>query len=567
VAASLLENLQYRLLYSIHTPNNKQKSRISDFIIKLKYFKFQLCCYRIIIVYNLIIIILIGTMASSLRKRHTRSSAAAEEEEERSSLATTLLQQTIRDNGQNYDDDNAGPSLADIDRSMRYGSLYTVVAWLALVATLYSYVDHQHYERLEGAERITAIIAFGLLSVNLAVRTLPLLLPTGGAFLFDAPTASPQYASGIVIGGVTTQLIAIFTDGAMAFTSVPVLVDPILGQRVSLLRWAEFCTLAFLVTFLTEVFGVRDKDKRALSIPLIHALCQGLSTAVGLLFPYCTSKKVWYTLLAISCSLFSVIFPRLHYKQQAFSSMKTGRTFHEAILYDRARLSLKMLKACTICWTLFPVVFFMSGFILPALVPPSSLWRNPAIPMVCEAALDVICKLVQMNVIMDVHCGVFDDPDSVRALQRLVEVKDAIGEQKWATAHDVIIISVRQFSGNVTSMVSPADYLFDNKNNTTNNTTTKSKDSLVFSLGYEHFNSIQQQQLAEDHAVRPIIVTGTSPDDATKLGSLGGLVVRAWHQTKLPRATLQHTVVDMTCQAEVTRLEEHLMVIVVQGLE
>jgi hypothetical protein len=234
-----------------------------------------------------------------------------------------------------------------------------------------------------------------------------------------------------------------------------------------------------------------------------------------------------------------------------------------------------MLKACTICWSLFPVVFFTAGFILPALVPdPASLWRHAAIPMVMEAILDVISKLVQMNIIMDVHSGVFDDPDSVRALQRLDEVKDAIGVEKWMTAHDVVIISVRQFSGNVTSMVSPASCLFPNNhantiNGNTTTTTSKEDDSLVFALGYEHFHDTQQQQeLSEDHAVRPIIVTGGGAD-AAKLHSLGGLVVRAWRQqTKHPRATLQHKVGgNRTCQAEVTRLEEHLIVIVVQGLE
>ena len=81
------------------------------------------------------------------------------------------------------------------------------------------------------------------------------------------------------------------------------------------------------------------------------------------------------------------------------------------------------------------------------------------------------------------------NPDSVRALRRLDEVKDAIGVEKWMTAHDVVLISVRQFSRNVTSMVSPAGCLFLN-NHTINSNTTSSKeyDSLVFALGYAHFS-------------------------------------------------------------------------------
>ena len=79
-------------------------------------------------------------------------------------------------------------------------------------------------------------------------------------------------------------------------------------------------------------------------------------------------------------------------------------------MYDRARLSLKMLKACTIYSRLSFPWYFHVGIILPALVLDlASLWRNPAIPIM-EAILDVISKLLQMNIIMDVHSGVFDDP-------------------------------------------------------------------------------------------------------------------------------------------------------------
>jgi hypothetical protein len=364
----------------------------------------------------------------------------------------------------------------------------------------------------------------------------------------------------------------------MAFGRVPVRLDSVLdNKRVSVLRWAEFAALAFLMTFLTEAFGVHhqhdrdDKDKQqqrkgALSIPMMHALCQGLSTLVGMLFPYCPNAPTWYTLLLISCGLFSVIFPRLYSKQAAFRAMKPGRTVQQAMLYDRAGLSLKMLQACTICWTLFPIVFFLSGFVVPYFLPPSSVFRDPALPMICEALLDILSKVVQMNVIMDVHNGVFNDQDGARALQRLHEVKEAIGE-KWLTANDVVIISVRQeFSGTVTFMVSPSTTLVV-PSKQGRGSADEADESLVYSLGYKHFrnNNDDDDDYPSDHAVRPSILSGECAD-MRRLSALAGLVVRSWNAKALPRATLSHNVDCVPCDAEITRLEEHLLVVVVRGL-
>ena len=141
------------------------------------------------------------------------------------------------------------------------------------------------------------------------------------------------------------------------------------------------------MTFLTEAFGVHGKHKRALSIPFVHAPCQCLSTTVGLLFPRCPSKQVWYTLLALSCSLFSVILHRLHSKQQAFFGMKPDLS-RGHVVRSRSIVAQNAQGVYHLLDSLSRGIF-TSRFILPALVPdPASLWRNPAIPMVMEAILD-----------------------------------------------------------------------------------------------------------------------------------------------------------------------------------
>jgi hypothetical protein len=509
-----------------------------------------------------------------------------EEHEEENNSNRAALFETLT----NTRDGDASLELEDIDRSMRRASLMTLASWMVLVAFAYGSVPRDSWQRLEGAERISALCAFVALTLSLVARIGPLVLEQVAPILIGGASINHfssrrLYFSGILIGGITTQLVAIATDAMMAFGRVPVLVDPVLQTRVSVLRWAEFATTAFLMTFLTEAFGFRHKHRKALSVPMLHAICQGLATFCGLFFPYCPGKVSWYTLLVIACCLFSVIFYRLRQKENLFQKMSVGRTLNEAISYDRARLSLRMLRECTICWTLFPIVFFTSGFILPSLAPASSPFRDPAIPMIFEALLDVLSKLLQMNSIIAVHTGVWDDPDGVRALQRLEEVKDALGET-WATSNDIVILSVRQqFSGTVTSMVSPpSSSSSSSPTHTTpgdggNNEQQPDQTPLVFSLGWEHFsgNTIRPT----DHSVRPSIVSGgdgggfattNNNNNMPHSSALAGLVVRAWDakelmdqttQTTTPR-TLFHDLKTTRCHVEIRLLEDDLLVVVVR---
>jgi hypothetical protein len=458
--------------------------------------------------------------------------------------------------------DPASPSLTDIDRSMRHASVLTLSIWILLVVFAYKSVPETSLEKLQGAEQMSALFAFVVMTGNILVQLGPQLLrkivplPGGGGIFFDAPQS---HFSGILLGGMTTQIVAAITNALMAFCRVPILIDPILNKRVSVLRWAEFSALGFLITFLTEAFGVRDARKEALSIPWLHASCQGLATLCGMLFPYCSSKKSWYTLLFFAVFLFSVIFPRVMQKEKEFRRMKLGRTVDEAILYDRARLSLRMIHSCSICWTMFPVMFFLSGYILPAISPPSSPFRNPALPMIFEALMDIFSKMVQMNVIIDVHEGVFDDRDGTRALQRLEEVKIAIGE-KWDTAQDVVIISLRQeFSGAVMSMVNSSIALFPRKKPDTQ------EKSFVFSLRSQDVSSLTHDFDKTDFSIQPTIVSGTTGAHMQRLSDMAGLIVRAWNTSASPHANLSHDVGNVVCDAEITKLEENLRVVVVRG--
>eukprot|EP00978_Attheya_sp_CCMP212_P043142 scaffold276150_cov42-Attheya_sp.AAC.1 len=131
--------------------------------------------------------------------------------------------------------DPASPSLTDIDRSMRHASILTLSIWILLLVFAYTSVPETSLEKLQGAEQMSALFGFVVMTGNLLVRIGPHLLrkimpiPGGGGIFFDAPQS---HFSGIVLGGMTTQIVAAITNALMAFCRVPVLIDPILHKRV-----------------------------------------------------------------------------------------------------------------------------------------------------------------------------------------------------------------------------------------------------------------------------------------------------------------------------------------------
>ena len=73
-----------------------------------------------------------------------------------------------------------------------------------------------------------------------------------------------------------------------------------------MLRWAEWCVLAFTMTFLVESIDSRD-----LRSPLMSAASQSVSTFCGLLLPLCPSLSLWLPTCALSFILYFYIWERL----------------------------------------------------------------------------------------------------------------------------------------------------------------------------------------------------------------------------------------------------------------
>ena len=351
---------------------------------------------------------------------------------------------------------NSNVSISLVDHSFRLLSLLTVAVWLTLLSVVYTVAPRESMVVLEGWERTAPTIAFAVLLVGTLSWILPLLYRGNG---LSGSSRGGEGLSGILVGGLTVQCIALLTELFMATIPTPVMYDPVTGTKVHLLRWCEWTPLAFLMTYLTEATDVPKGGRegwKSLRVPLLHGACQGLSTLCGLIFPFCHGVIDWTLWMILSCLLFVVIYFRLAYKRRAFQGMDKGTTVDDIETYARGRLSLGLLWTCTVMWSVLVLAYFVYSLVplLYADAANEDRWFHPtgSLTMISEAALDVLLKVVYMKIIVNVHDTVFDD--AARAERRLKELREMMSVV-WDSSSDVIVVSVRGAKGVVTTMVSP----------------------------------------------------------------------------------------------------------------
>jgi len=336
-------------------------------------------------------------------------------------------------------------NLGLVDYTFRLFSALSVLVWIILVGIIYTVVPSDELRYMEGMERTAPVVAFAVLTVSALGWIVPPLLRQGVR----------RTMSGIMVGGLTVQVVALLTELMLFTLPVPVRTDPVTGVRVHLLRWCEWTPLAFLMTYLTEATDVPREsavDWRAVRAPLVSGLCQGLSTLCGLIFPFCRGYVDWTLCMVLSFALFVVIYFRLAYKVRRFRGMEKGTTVDDIETYERGRLSLGLLWSCATMWSVMVASYFMYSF-APMFVPEGSLLKHGALTMASESFLDVLSKYVYMQIIVKTHDSVFDD--AARTERRLKELREVMSVV-WDSSSDVIVASVRGTRGIVTTMISPA---------------------------------------------------------------------------------------------------------------
>ena len=328
---------------------------------------------------------------------------------------------------------------------------------------------------LTGVERKAPMIAAMLIGTSVFGTALPLFIK-----------GKVKNISGVIVCAILVHCIAFTTDVLLAYFPTPVFLDQVSGTKVYLLRWCEWAPLAFLMTFLTETCSIDDgktaadqmttsglttmlsavqsnddsidsmglrrsptinenernsaysgrikadlkkMTRKALTPAYSLAWCQGLSTFCGWLFPFCPGPISWTITMITSCGLYLMIFHRLHYRKIAFKNMVEGSTIAEQELYHWARLSLGLLKACTLMWTVLVVAYciYTCG---PMVLPESSFVNSIGFGMICESIIDVLFKSVYMLIIMDVHDTIFDK--SARSERRLEELRQVSSSLLYA---------------------------------------------------------------------------------------------------------------------------------------
>jgi len=496
--------------------------------------------------------------------------------------------------------------ISEIDYRIRCVSKISILLWIIMVCVSFA-VGYKtgRLEKLVGAERLSCMIAALLLGMSYISISLPLIY-----------RGKKRASSGVFVGALVIQSIAIFTDVMMAFVPVPVMIDPVSGSRVFLLRWSEWAPLAFMMTFMTEASDSPHSQQRSISthddlspvseqssldgklrakkiaeIAIQNASCQSLSTLCGWFFPFCPGTKSWLLLLFVSSALFLHLFYRIQIRTRAFAQLTKGESVDDIEMYQWAKLSLKLLYICTVMWSLLVILFMFYSF-GPLYFTQLSSKEGGSLTMCFECAFDVLSKALFLLIIVDVHDNTFD-PGS-RAQRRLEELRQMMGVV-WYNSSDVIGISVRNVAGDVTTSLSPTFLNIFSKNFSLHSDSMTSASSIALSveLGADIFKETGKEPIRISRkeskpGLMPKIVYGVKHDhesdtdetshfeissgidlDEKEMSSVADLLIRAW-KAKDGDSLIVHDLIHdnnkFRCEAKVTRMEKNALIIVVRDI-
>lgn len=522
---------------------------------------------------------------------------------------------------------NPSPSLAIDDDIMYVDKIlirtgYAVVlTWIGLLLVSYLVTPSDSIQYYEGTERNAALVELSILGTAFFMKHFPLLWDAD-LMGMSAPSSSSDEVggkirwgkdgtisdgrtriSGILLGGMVTQLVALTTCVIMVCFPVPVLEDPVLGNRVHLIRWCEWTPLAGFMTLLTECIDAPNYDGEKLAHPwkkkFAVSSLQTLSTFCGLLFPFCTNIYVWSFVMAFSCVTYSAIIFRYVEKRNLFRTCiwRGGGSVDEMELFERSRMSLSLHGVCAVVWSVITVNYFVVA-VGPLLVSPSwKIIHDPSIAMIGECLMDLLAKCLYMALIIEVHDTAFDE--AKRANRRLAELRNTMSVV-WEHSSDTIAISVQKVSGNITSMVSPSFFrpallarqeniddisaiILDHKSSAVkkygvdskaNTNTSKAKEEELPDVGLKiirkaDFASVDIHTAGDNAAFESL--KGKNECMSSLMIALTDMLARAWQSQSKEEFLFEHDTASADSlgtkyEVKVTRLEKNTIVVVVRNV-
>eukprot|EP00523_Entomoneis_sp_CCMP467_P006984 CAMPEP_0168734236 /NCGR_PEP_ID=MMETSP0724-20121128/8706_1 /TAXON_ID=265536 /ORGANISM="Amphiprora sp., Strain CCMP467" /LENGTH=772 /DNA_ID=CAMNT_0008781327 /DNA_START=78 /DNA_END=2394 /DNA_ORIENTATION=- len=341
---------------------------------------------------------------------------------------------------------------------LRRGSLFAFFLWIVLNALMIAAAPLSSYQFLTVQEQMANI---GLLILLVGVN----MNRWGPLLVNDARYDWNFLLSGPMIASLTVQFIAISSLIMMILLPTPILIDPIVGMRVHLVRWVEWTPLAFLMSFLTESIDLplehpEDNTHRGRSptaVGWFTGIMMALSTACGIILPCCPNLQTWLVVLATSCMLFSWLFIRLAQKAWRVRqlSRKVCHTAMDKEDYERSRFAVKLMAICAGVWTTLVLSWMACAFGTKFYGgDESSVWSNDWIVLAVENTCEALSKIGYLSVLMEVHEQLFDEVS--RGTRRLDDLKTYMSAV-WDVSDDVMVICSNNGQASmVNAAVSPA---------------------------------------------------------------------------------------------------------------
>jgi hypothetical protein len=372
-------------------------------------------------------------------------------------------------------------SLRKTDIRLIRASVATFVVWFCSTCTALLYAPADSFERSSGAEQDIFSICFFLLLLSNVTRFVPLMYRDLTVAGNDRRRTNIVY-NGFFACAMTVQGVSMVANGLLAFIPTPVLIDPVTHARVYLVRWTEWFTLGFLLTFLSEEIDTPTAENRRLG--LAHSLVLGGSILAGLFCPFISNPKVWWSVIAVSVAAFSTIFVRVYQKTVQTKEIrnylsKTGFAEYDKILvYTRSRLSLRSMQECLVLWTVLVVLHFLAAY-APRYLPVGHYLNTPALPAVCESFCEVLSKHMHILVLESVTAALSEQARSNRVLQLLRQMMGVV----WERSSDTIVISMKG-GDRYLCMVSPTMFSLTSSDSADTLSPTGEPLALVFEMPY-----------------------------------------------------------------------------------
>ena len=286
-----------------------------------------------------------------------------------------------------------------------------VLVWICLVLLFVYTCPEDSFERARGVEQAAYSMVFSVLLVT----NISTLMNT----LFKDDGSPLSFKSGFVLASYSAQMISTITGGLIAFFPTPVLMDPLTGQRVHMLRWAAWAPLAGLMTFLVEGIDMTLREngvKRA----CIHSFILFIRTIPGAIFPYVPNAATWYFLFIFGVLCLGDIYYRYFSRRKHYQDVNNVGSAEQILQYHQTKLGYRLLRTCLVMWSLVGV-HLVTLAVVPFTLPEDHILRSPGFPAILECAVEIISKVWYLMVITKAYELIFDE--NARTTRRLEELR------------------------------------------------------------------------------------------------------------------------------------------------